>query len=348
MAELEASIKAGEKKLAELNKGAAALQQQATSLQQQVDNAGGEKLRKQRALVAKLGKALEELEADATKKGVQAKNSQKQLDKLRKDIGKQGARRALPGCWALLGCPGQPPQLQSSSGSRPRAPAPAPPPCCRGGRGEDAGGHQAGQRGDHGSGAAGADRHGAGGVHQGGAGGRVAGAGRLALRAWGLGAGPGWLAAGTRSPAAGQASSRPGFHCIAPQLGTCCRRKLQCQGHLPLRRRLCRPSARRCWPRCAARRSASRPRWASSATLSWSWRRGWRSSRRCAARRRPRSRSRRRRWRRWWSSSRTTQVGRLGAGLGAGNAWEVQLVASFWPRKQQPPAACSAAAACLR
>jgi structural maintenance of chromosome 4 len=104
VAELEASIKAGEKKLAELNKGAAALQQQAASLQQQVDSAGGEKLRKQRALVAKLGKALEELEADATKKGVQVKSSQKQLDKLCKEIGKQGARRGTAFCrrWMML------------------------------------------------------------------------------------------------------------------------------------------------------------------------------------------------------------------------------------------------------
>lgn len=96
-AELKAAVKAGEKKLAELNKGAAALQQQAAALQQQIDNAGGEKLKKQKALVAKLGKALDELEKGSTKKGVQVKSSQKQLDKLRKDIAKQGTR--LRGCW---------------------------------------------------------------------------------------------------------------------------------------------------------------------------------------------------------------------------------------------------------
>jgi hypothetical protein len=90
VAELEQSIKAGERELAELNKGAAALQQQAGSLQQQVDNAGGEKLRKHKALVAKLAKALEELDTGATKKDAQAKSSQKQLDKLRKEIGGQG------------------------------------------------------------------------------------------------------------------------------------------------------------------------------------------------------------------------------------------------------------------
>ncbi|GFR52831.1 hypothetical protein Agub_g15457, partial [Astrephomene gubernaculifera] len=65
------------------------LDKKATSLQNKIDNAGGEKLRSQKTKVEKTRKKIEEAEADISKKEVQAKAHAKQADKLKKDIAKQ-------------------------------------------------------------------------------------------------------------------------------------------------------------------------------------------------------------------------------------------------------------------
>lgn len=52
--------------------------------------AGGDKLKKQKALVAKLRSSLESLEADASRRSVQAKTTAKAIDKAKKDIAKLG------------------------------------------------------------------------------------------------------------------------------------------------------------------------------------------------------------------------------------------------------------------
>lgn len=70
----------------------------APALQAQIDNAGGERLRAAKRQVAKLSKDIEALEAGVAKKGVQAKAAAKQLDKLRKEAGKQASSEA----WFLI------------------------------------------------------------------------------------------------------------------------------------------------------------------------------------------------------------------------------------------------------
>lgn len=87
--ELEGVVSKFAAQLAELQASAAELQRKVVLLQAQIDNAGGEKLRSQKRLVAKLSKDIESLEAGVTKKGVQVKANQKQLDKLQKETGKQ-------------------------------------------------------------------------------------------------------------------------------------------------------------------------------------------------------------------------------------------------------------------
>lgn len=59
-------------------------------------NAGGEKLKKQKALTARLQKEIGEAEAEAARKAVQVKASSKSLEKLRKEGVKDGEMRA---CW---------------------------------------------------------------------------------------------------------------------------------------------------------------------------------------------------------------------------------------------------------
>ncbi|GAB4818756.1 hypothetical protein N2152v2_005802 [Parachlorella kessleri] len=81
-------IQAEEGSLKELRRKSDGLTQRVAALEQQIEGAGGEKLRKQRALVAKLQEEIGSCESDATKRGVQAANTQKQLEKLRKELDK--------------------------------------------------------------------------------------------------------------------------------------------------------------------------------------------------------------------------------------------------------------------
>lgn len=59
--------------------------------------AGGDKLKKQKAVADKLRKEVGEAEADITRKGVQAKAGAKNADKMKKEMAKDG------GGWAGLG-----------------------------------------------------------------------------------------------------------------------------------------------------------------------------------------------------------------------------------------------------
>lgn len=58
--------------------------------------AGGEKLKKQKALTARLQKEIGEAEAEAARKAVQVKASSKSLEKLRKEGVKDGEMRGGP------------------------------------------------------------------------------------------------------------------------------------------------------------------------------------------------------------------------------------------------------------
>ena len=70
--------------------------------------AGGDKLKKQKAAVAKLRKDIDDAEAEATRRAVQAKSHAKTVERVRKDLAKDGeqgpwglsdAFRWLSRCW---------------------------------------------------------------------------------------------------------------------------------------------------------------------------------------------------------------------------------------------------------
>ncbi|PSC72157.1 structural maintenance of chromosomes 4 [Micractinium conductrix] len=90
---LGADIAREEKALAELRRKSEGLSKKVEALQAQIEGAGGEKLRRQRALCDKLQEDITACESEATKKGVQAASAQKQLDKLHKEVAKADAER---------------------------------------------------------------------------------------------------------------------------------------------------------------------------------------------------------------------------------------------------------------
>lgn len=86
--QLEAEVVEAESELATLRADCKDLSKKAAVLEQAIDDAGGEKLKRQRALVTAIQKEQANCEAEATKKGVQASSSRKQLDKLKKELEK--------------------------------------------------------------------------------------------------------------------------------------------------------------------------------------------------------------------------------------------------------------------
>ncbi|EFN54921.1 hypothetical protein CHLNCDRAFT_134635 [Chlorella variabilis] len=90
---LGAEMAQEERALAELRRKSEGLSRRAEELQQQIVGAGGEKLRRQRALCNKLQEDITACESEATKKGVQIGTTQRQLDKLAKEAGKAEMER---------------------------------------------------------------------------------------------------------------------------------------------------------------------------------------------------------------------------------------------------------------
>ena len=88
VATLEKEIASGEKELASLKKKSEGLTSKAESLEAAIANAGGEMVKRQRALVAKLQDEIASAESGATKKEVQASSAAKQVEKLRKEVAK--------------------------------------------------------------------------------------------------------------------------------------------------------------------------------------------------------------------------------------------------------------------
>lgn len=87
-AALQEEIAQAKSELAALRADCQDLSQQAAKLEQAIEDAGGDKLKRQKQLVAKLQSDLAACEADITKKGVQATTARKQLDKLNKELNK--------------------------------------------------------------------------------------------------------------------------------------------------------------------------------------------------------------------------------------------------------------------
>ena len=90
---LETEIARDEKELSTLKRKSEGLTSKAEALESSIANAGGEKVKRQRALVAKLQEEIDTAEAEATKKEVQAAAAVKQIEKLRKEVSKTAAER---------------------------------------------------------------------------------------------------------------------------------------------------------------------------------------------------------------------------------------------------------------
>eukprot|EP00775_Hariotina_reticulata_P001241 gene1241-1581_t len=93
LAELSSTLSAKAAELAKLRASCAGLQKKVAALQDKVDNAGGEPLRRQKERVVQYQTKQAEAEAAATKKAVQQKAAGKQLDKLKKDLAKSDAEQ---------------------------------------------------------------------------------------------------------------------------------------------------------------------------------------------------------------------------------------------------------------
>ena len=90
---LAADIACESKAVAELRSKSEGLKQQAAALEAQIEGAGGELLKRQRALVERLQQEIAACEKEATKKDVQAAAVQKALEKLRKEMDKGRAEQ---------------------------------------------------------------------------------------------------------------------------------------------------------------------------------------------------------------------------------------------------------------
>ena len=90
IAELDKEIAKEESKLVSLRSETAGLESRAALIQRKIDEAGGDKLKKVKASVARLQKEIADVEQEATKKGVQVKSGLKNLEKLKKDMVKDG------------------------------------------------------------------------------------------------------------------------------------------------------------------------------------------------------------------------------------------------------------------
>jgi structural maintenance of chromosome 4 len=85
---LEADIAGDEKELASLRKKSEGLMRKAEELEKAIADAGGENVKRQRALVAQLQQEIDAAEAEATKSQVRAEAAKKQAEKLRKEVTK--------------------------------------------------------------------------------------------------------------------------------------------------------------------------------------------------------------------------------------------------------------------
>ncbi|KAI3438320.1 hypothetical protein D9Q98_000754 [Chlorella vulgaris] len=90
---LAAEIVGEEAALADLRRKSEGLSRRAEALQAQIEGAGGEKLRRQRALCEQLQEDIRGCESEGTRKGVQAGAATKQLEKLHKEALKGEAER---------------------------------------------------------------------------------------------------------------------------------------------------------------------------------------------------------------------------------------------------------------
>lgn len=88
---LEADIARDEKELATLKRKSEGLAARVADLERAIQEAGGEPMKRQRALVAKLQEEIAAAEAEATKKEVQSAAAAKQAEKLAKEVAKAQA-----------------------------------------------------------------------------------------------------------------------------------------------------------------------------------------------------------------------------------------------------------------
>lgn len=91
---LDAEIAAAEKELTALQRKSQNLTQKATDLETAISEAGGERVKRQREVVAKVQQEIASAEADATKKQVQASALATTIEKLCKEVAKCGEQRA--------------------------------------------------------------------------------------------------------------------------------------------------------------------------------------------------------------------------------------------------------------
>lgn len=91
---LDNEIAAAEKELTVLQRKSQNLTQKATDLETAISEAGGERVKRQRDVVARMQQDIASAEADSTKKQVQASALASTIEKLRKEVAKCGEQRA--------------------------------------------------------------------------------------------------------------------------------------------------------------------------------------------------------------------------------------------------------------
>ena len=91
--DLEREVTRDEKELAGLKKKSEGLTSRAEKLERAIADAGGEDVKRQKALVARLQEEIAAAESEATKKEVQFSSATKQVEKLRKEVAKAATER---------------------------------------------------------------------------------------------------------------------------------------------------------------------------------------------------------------------------------------------------------------
>ena len=91
--QLSEEIASCEDELSLLREKSQGLTKEADRLERAIENAGGEKVKRQRELVARLQAEITQAEAEVTKKGTQAKTGAKQAEKLRKEMQKMESEK---------------------------------------------------------------------------------------------------------------------------------------------------------------------------------------------------------------------------------------------------------------
>lgn len=85
---LSTEIRAHKDELTSLRHKSESLMKQVQKLEESIENAGGEKVKRQKDLVSRIQNEITEAEGEVTKKGVQAKTAIKQAEKIKKEIEK--------------------------------------------------------------------------------------------------------------------------------------------------------------------------------------------------------------------------------------------------------------------